>query len=114
MIASVPGPSTRTGTSQSRSISSNRSWTASRKSTKLRLRVAITSSVRSWDEIAITPSPRSPSRKPSPRKIIGNESGARSTSGEASAEISRTAAIRANPVSRSGIGQADSRKTSSA
>src|SRR3712207_8111324 len=43
----------------------------------------------------------SPSRKPRPRKMIGKESGARSTKPEAKPATVSTTATRANPVIRS-------------
>jgi hypothetical protein len=50
------------------------------------------------------PRPCSPSKNPKPKKMIGKEIGARSTSPEASPAIVSTTAIRAKVVSRSGKG----------
>jgi hypothetical protein len=94
-VRSVPGPSARTGTSQARSPSSKRKFTASRNRTKARLRIATTSSASSWALIWRSPSPPSPSNRPSPRKMIGTEIGALWTSPETSPESMSTIATKA-------------------
>ena len=85
-------------------ISPSLRHTASRKRTMARVRTAMDSSTASSGPNMRRPKPLSPSRKPRPRKMIGNESGARSTSPDARAETVSTAAIRAKAVSRSAKG----------
>ena len=103
MIRSVPGPRMSTGTVHCLPSSSIWSLTASRKSTRLKVKMPTTSSVRSCGPTWMTPRPRSPSSKPIPRKMIGKEMGARSTTPEASAETVSTMATRPKAVRRSGM-----------
>ena len=93
MIIPVPGPNTRAGTSHPLPSSEICNLTASRNSTRARVRVATTSRRGLCGPISIAPRPPLPSKKPRPRNIIGKDSGERSTSPDASAVTVRTMAM---------------------
>jgi hypothetical protein len=102
MIIPVPGPSTSAGTTHLRPSSSICSCTASRNSTKERVRVATISRISSSRPISTTPMPPSPRASPRPRNMRGKDSGERSTSPEASAVTISTVATTPKATYRSG------------